>query len=126
MLKLNASVTYSNPNDSSDNLETILKVCMQLCKDGILRSTSNYKLPHFFNRWSKLKYKIDDDTVVVYSCKQKNLTSSECSKIICRHLESYCFDCEYINDKIWITFNRTLDDNFSTCVEDSLSKILKH
>lgn len=121
------SITFEEGSgDTTDNVETIIKVCNRLCKDGILSSG------HSFRR-NKAHYTITGDKITFYLSYNfvhdlSDEDRKEVTKLLVAQLNAYCFKAFASGDEsITFTFNRESQlDKKSKLIDKSLSKVLSH
>lgn len=118
------SVTLDE-GESTKSLKTIMKVCTQLCRDGILKYDRQHcfrKKPYNLIKGDKIYFYLHDafiDTLDYFD-------REEVTQMLADELSTYYFEVEALNRAIVFTFDRETElDNHKNLIKKSLSKVFK-
>lgn len=119
------SVTLDE-GESTKSLKTIMKVCTQLCRDGILDNDGRHyfrRKPHNYMRGNKIQFYLHYAFVDTLDDSDKK----KVAQMLADELSTYCFEVEALNEAIVFTFDRETElDNHKKLIKKSLSKVLRH
>jgi hypothetical protein len=123
------SITFDKKEDSTVNLQTILKVVNQLHRDGIIASIG---IGGWFG-WAEPLTVLDKKNQILYIYIKDNenglLSNDEKAEMLAEELCSYCFEAEAKENAIGIRYREDTQDEqhiYKRKMSDSLGKILKH
>ena len=112
--------------ESTRSLKTIMKVCTQLCRDGILDHDGRHyfrKKPYNYMRGNKIQFYLHNNFIDTLD----DSDSEKVAQMLADELSSYCFDVEAYNEAIVFTFDRETElYNHKNLIKKSLSKVLRH
>lgn len=119
------SATLDEGEDTK-SLKTIMRICTQLCRDGILNNDGRHyfrKKPRNYMRGNKIQFYLHDAFVDTLDDSDRE----KVAQMLADELSSYCFEVEAFNDAITFTFDRETElDNHKQSIKKSLSKVLRH